>query len=63
MNVIAPEDPRLIQAATTSIAIELQDSRSEAAAAASDAQRSWFDGRAQGLERALELLGAYQRRA
>lgn len=58
----------LLTAATTTLAVELQECRAEAACAATDGLRSWFDGRAHGLERALELLDSaveidYQRRA
>lgn len=56
----------LLQLVTTKLSIELQDSRAEAASASSEELRSWFDGRAQGLEiaaRVLDEVLCYQRRA
>lgn len=65
-HAAAPD--RLLQAAITALSVDLQDSRAEALSAASPELRSWFDGRSQGIERALRVLDDaldpdYQRRA
>lgn len=62
-----PSD-RLLTVATTRLEAELHECRAEAACASSEAMRSWFEGRTQGLEDALRMLDdvlrpRYQRRA